>query len=195
MFFNRKRKVKESDDPALIKQYLSTGDLYFLGVLYERYMHLVYGLCLKYLKDREKSRDAVMQIFEELANKVKHHEIRNFKSWLYVMARNHCLMQLRSEKTERDQAEKYAAEQKDFMESQFLLHPDNEASVEEDIEALKVCIDQLKNEQQTCIRLFYIDEYCYAEIAKMTGFSLKKVKSYIQNGRRNLKICLEEKNG
>ncbi len=195
MFFNRKQKAKEADDLALIKQYLSTQDLYFMGVLYERYMHLVFGLCLKYLNDREKSRDAVMQVFEELIDKVQQHEIRNFKSWLYVMARNHCLMQLRREKTEREQTEKYVTEQKDFMESPFLLHPDNGASVEEDIEVLKECIDQLKKEQQACIRLFYLDEYCYAEIAEITGFSLKKIKSYIQNGRRNLKICLEEKNG
>ncbi len=195
VIFKRERKARDSDDLMLIKQYLSTKDLYFLGVLYERYMHLVYGLCLKYLKDREKSRDAVMQVFEELVNKVQKHEIRNFKAWLYVLARNHCLMQLRREKAEQKQMAKYADEQDDFMESEFLLHPDSRVSVEEDIEALKKCIERLKEEQQKCIQLFYLDEYCYAEIVQLTGFPLKKVKSYIQNGKRNLKICLKEKNG
>ena len=179
----------------LIRQYLSSGELYFLGILYERYMHLVYGLSLKYLKDREKSRDAVMQIFEELVHKVRDHEIRNFKNWLYVLTRNHCLMQLRREKAEKERLQNFAAEQKDFMESAFLLHPEYEESVEKDIEALKKCIERLKNGQQECIKLFYFEERCYNEIVQLTGHTLKKVKSYIQNGRRNLKICLDEKNG
>ncbi len=158
-------------------------------------MHLVYGVCLRYLKDREKSRDAVMQIFEELVYKVRDHEIGNFKNWLYVLARNHCLMKLRSEKTELKQLKKYAAGQNDFMETTFLLHPEDETSVENDIEALKKCMEELKKEQQTCIKLFYLEEHCYREIVQLTGFPLNKVKSHIQNGRRKLKICLDRKNG
>ena len=195
MILKRKKKARDEDDSTLIRQYLSTGKLYFLGILYDRYMHLVYGVCLKYLKDREKSRDAVMQIFEELVYKVREHEIRNFKSWLYVLSRNHCLMQLRREKAEMKGMEKYAAERSEFMESAFLLHPDSEASVEKDTEALKKCMQKLKEEQRRCIQMFYLDALCYDEIAQQTGFPLSKVKSHIQNGKRNLKICLEKRDG
>jgi len=195
VILKRKKKARDEDDSTLIRQYLSTGKLYFLGILYDRYMHLVYGVCLKYLKDREKSRDAVMQIFEELVYKVREHEIRNFKSWLYVLSRNHCLMQLRREKAEMKGMEKYAAERSEFMESAFLLHPDSEASVEKDTEALKKCMQKLKEEQRRCIQMFYLDALCYDEIAQQTGFPLSKVKSHIQNGKRNLKICLEKRDG
>ncbi len=195
MIFNSKQKTKRTDDLILIGKYKSTGDLYFLGVLYDRYMHLVYGLCLKYLKDRDESKDTVMQIFEELTVKVLEHDIRNFKSWLHVLARNHCLMKLRTEKVRREHLKKYTKENEIFMESALPQHPEDVVSVEHDVEALKKCIEQLKNEQQKCISLFYIEEKCYKEITEITSLELNKVKSYIQNGRRNLKICLERKNG
>ena len=195
MIFNSKQKAKHTDDLTLIGKYRSTGDLYFLGVLYDRYMHLVYGLCLKYLKDRDESKDSVMQIFEELTIKVLEHDIRNFKSWLHVLARNHCLMKLRTEKVRHGHLKKYTKENEIFMESALLQHPEDVVSVENDVEALKKCIEQLKNEQQKCISLFYIEEKCYKEITKITGLELNKVKSYLQNGRRNLKICLERKDG
>lgn len=190
-----KQKDVQADDLTLIEQYLSTGDLNFLGILYDRYMHLVYGLCLKYLKDREDSKDAVMQIFEALAEKVRKHQIRNFKSWLHVLARNHCLMKLREEKIQRGQLDKYAIDREDFMESDFSMHPEREGSVEQDVEALKRCIGQLKDEQRECVKLFYLEERCYKEVSEITGLELNRVKSYLQNGRRNLKICLERKDG
>jgi RNA polymerase sigma-70 factor (ECF subfamily) len=190
-----KQKGVQADDLTLIEQYLSTGNLNFLGILYDRYMHLVYGLCLKYFKDREDSKDAVMQIFEELAEKVRKHQIRNFKSWLHVLARNHCLMKLRAEKIQRGQLEKYAIDREDFMESGFAMHLESEGSVEQDVEALKKCIEQLKNEQRECVKLFYLEERCYKEVSEITGLELNKIKSYLQNGRRNLKICLERKDG
>jgi len=195
VIFNSKQKAKRTDDLTLIGKYRSTGDLYFLGVLYDRYMHLVYGLCLKYLKDRDESKDSVMQIFEELTVKVLEHDIRNFKSWLHVLARNHCLMRLRFEKTRHEHLKKYTKENEIFMESALSQHPEDVVSVEHDVEALKKCIEQLKNEQQKCISLFYIEEKCYKEITEITGLELNKVKSYLQNGRRNLKICLERKDG
>lgn len=193
MIFNFKKDTGRDNDQTLIEKYRSTGDLYFLGVLYDRYMHMVYGLCLKYLKDRDESKDSVMQIFEELSIKVLEHEIRNFKSWLHVMARNHCLMKLRREKMRSEHLKKYTKENEFFMESDLPSHPEDIVSVEQDVEALRKCIEQLKNEQRECISLFYLEEKCYKEITEITSLELKKVKSYLQNGRRNLKICLERK--
>jgi RNA polymerase sigma factor (sigma-70 family) len=155
-----------------------------LAALYEKYMHLVYGVCLKYLKDEELSKDAVMQIFEELILKVNKHDVKQFKSWLYVLARNFCLMQLRAgKKMQTDSLD-------NVMELAEELHPDTDR--EEDMVALERCKQKLPAPQRVSIQLFYMEEKCYKEIADDTGYSMNEVKSYIQNGKRNLKICLEK---
>jgi len=174
----------------LIADYKKSGDLQLLGELYRPYMHLVYGLCLKYLKDRTDSQDAVMQIFEKLIDTVKEHEINNFKSWLYVLSKNHCLMWLRSKK------HKISQESKDIstvnMESELVLHHDNEAIDEENLSKLEECLETLQLEQKTCVKLFYLEKRSYKEVVQLTTYELKKVKSHIQNGKRNLKNCMEK---
>lgn len=185
-------KHPDQSDEELLRLFKDSGSLESLGELYSRYMHLVYGVALKYFQDREEAKDAVMQIFEKLISDLPGHEVRNFKSWLYVLTKNHCLMQIRSKKSTEGRMEGYKIEQQ-FMESEPELHPldKEEASVEE---ALKKCIEQLKAEQKQCIQLFYYQKLCYQEIADKLKMNEKKVKSYLQNGKRNLKICLEKKN-
>ncbi len=178
-------------DKELIEQFRESGDLDVLGRLYERYMHLVYGVCLKYLKDREESRDATMQIFEVLMDKIPRQAISDFKAWLYVLTKNHCLMLLRSKKSQHEKHKKLYEEQTFFMESGYEMHLDNEPDLEANIELLKKCIEQLKSEQQECVKLFYLSEKPYREIADSLGIALKTVKSHIQNGKRNLKNCME----
>jgi len=183
-FLKSSRKPEEAGDEKLLQQYRQNGDLAVLAALYEKYMHLVYGVCLKYLKDEELSKDAVMQIFEELIVKVGKHDVKQFKSWLYVLARNFCLMQLRSgKKMQTDSLD-------DIMELAEDLHHDNDR--EEDMVALERCKQKLPAAQKVSIQLFYIEEKCYKEIADDTGYTMNEVKSYIQNGKRNLKICLEK---
>ncbi len=180
-------------DDELLQAFHAGGDLEVLGELYSRYMHLVYGVCLKYLKDREESMDAVMQIFEKLIVEIPAHEIINFRSWLHVVTKNFCLMQLRAQKSDN---EKYSEWQKDafvFMENGIDLHPIDKDEKDMD-EALEDCISRLKDEQRECIRQFYFDNRCYREIAASMHLDEKKVKSYLQNAKRNLKLCLEEKN-
>jgi RNA polymerase sigma-70 factor (ECF subfamily) len=185
--------IKNLSDSELVEKYRATEDLEFLGELYSRYMHLVYGVCLKYLTDKELSKDAVMQIFEKLVNDVLKHEIRQFKSWLYVITKNYCLMQLRSEKSMEKRIKLWSKDQEIFMESEPEIHLiDNEHL--ELSNALKDCIEKLKNEQRQCIELFYFDNKCYIEIAVQLNIEEKKVKSHLQNGKRNLKICLDQKN-
>lgn len=172
---------------ALLDQYYKTGDLAILGALYEPYMHLIYGVCLNYLKDTGKSEDAVMQIFESLVKKLRIHKVTNFKSWLYTVARNHCLMILR-----KDQ-KNIVTLSEETMEFSTNLHlVDNTDGKEEQLQIMEKCIEKLNPEQQSSIRLFFLEQKCYQEIANLTGYELKKVKSYIQNGKRNLKICMEQ---
>lgn len=173
-------------DSELLNYYKKNGELSYLGELYSRYQSLVYGVCLKYLKDRDESKDAVMQLFEKLIQTLRNHEVDNFKSWLYVTARNHCLMQIRARKGKFTQ--EFSAE---FMENQVLLHPEDEPELEGNLTRLEECIETLINEQKQCIQLFFLQEKCYKDIAQFTGFDLNQVKSFIQNGKRNLKICME----
>ena len=165
---------------------MHSGDMESLGLLFSRYMHLVYGLCLKYLKSREESQDAVMSIFESILHKLKNQEVTYFKSWLYIVTKNHCLMALRKEKASNI----YNGA---FMENELSMHQNDEKDIDDDLDALEDCIEQLKVKQKECVSLFYLKQKSYDEITQETAHSLKEVKSHIQNGKRNLKICLESK--
>jgi len=192
--FLKKRVVEKSDplsDQELIDLYIKTDDTVHIGELFDRYAHLVYGIALKYFDREDDRREAVMQVFEKLYTALKEHKIDNFKCWLYSVAKNHCLMILRKENTvsfnEQLQIKKF---QQDFMDfnGDFSL---NQAEDEIIDKKLPEAIKQLSDEQRICIELFYLHEKSYKEVADTTNYSMNQVKSYIQNGKRNLKIMLE----
>jgi RNA polymerase sigma-70 factor (ECF subfamily) len=185
--------TKDDSDESFLKHYRLSGNLEVLGDLYSRYMHLVYGVCLKYLKNRDDAKDAVMQIFEKLISELREYEIKQFKSWLYVLTKNHCLMQLRAQKTTDRRINNYKIDHVKSVESIIELHPIDKEDAEKDI-PLKECLEKLNDEQKKCIRLFYFENKCYREIAESLKMDEKNVKSHLQNGKRNLKICLEKKN-
>lgn len=160
-----------------------------LAELYLKYTELIYGVCLKYLKEPESARDAVMNIYMELLVRLPQHHVENFRGWLYVFSRNHCLMQLRKEKKGVT-----LPLHDDFMQSEDYSHLDNILEKELELNRLEQCIGNLPEGQQQSIRRFYLENKCYKEIAFETGMSWDTVRSLIQNGRRNLKICME-KNG
>ena len=185
-------KHQKISDEELLEKFRLSGNLDLLGELFSRHMHLVYGVSLKYFKDRDEAQDAVMNIFEKLVTDLPKHEVQSFKSWLYVLTKNHCLMEIRSKKSSDRRLEGLKIEQ-EFMESEYNMHPiDREEEFLSD--ALKDCIEKLKSEQKQCIELFYYKKLCYQEVAEKLNMDEKKVKSYLQNGKRNLKICLEGKN-
>lgn len=186
MTFIREKERNLYSDAELTELYRKDGDLNVLALLYQRYMDLVYGVCLKYLKDPETSKDAVINIYEELIGKLKQHEVTNFKSWLYTLSRNHCLMHLRKEKGHA------TVEISDhFMQNEEMLHLDAVNQKEEQLNSMEKCLEQLSSEQKTCVTLFYLEGKCYNDITEQTGIEWNKVRSYIQNGRRNLKLCME----
>lgn len=189
MTFLKNIKAVDIADKELITAYKKSGDLQYVSILYQRYMDLVFGVCLKYFKDGERSKDAVMDIYEELCKKLKVHEVDNFRGWLHVLARNYCLMQLRSPRHMK--TTEFNA---DIMQSGQASHLENEVlQKEENFKKLEACMEQLTEEQRVSIALFFIQKKCYNEIADETGYEWNKVRSYIQNGKRNLKICMEEK--
>lgn len=189
---NIKSALKSLLDEELISAFKKQTNNIFIGELFERYTHLIFGVCLKYLKNEEDSKDAVMQIFEELPKKILNFEITNFKSWFYSVAKNHCLMQLRKEKANvRARLEVYENIRHEVMESPEVFHLNNEENADRRISQLEKGIIALKTEQRRCIELLYLQNKSYNEVADLTGYSIKKVKSYIQNGKRNLKIFME----
>jgi RNA polymerase sigma factor (sigma-70 family) len=178
----------DQSDQELIAKYKRTHNNEVLGVLFERYMHLVYGTCLKYLKDREAAKDAVMNIFEELMTKLRGHEVDNFRSWLFVVSKNHCLMLLRKESRARTVEIPIS-----LMQSEEEIHLNGVLEKEKHLTDLEDCLQSLADEQQQTVRMFYLDNKCYNEIAEMTGMEWNRIRSHIQNGRRNLKICMDKK--
>lgn len=173
-------------DKELVALYKESGDMAVLGELYQRYMELVYGVCLKYYKDAETAKDSVMQIFEELVPKLRKHEVENFKPWLHQVAKNHCLMQLRTPKNMKTVEFKY-----ELVQSEDNVHLNGVLEKEENFLKLEYCLGTLTNEQREAVKLFYLEGKCYNEIVEITGQEWNQVRSFIQNGRRNLKLCME----
>ncbi|NMM48943.1 RNA polymerase sigma factor [Marinigracilibium pacificum] len=190
MFFKRKN-ISSLTDLEIIAAYRQNNDSEYISVLYSRYIDKAYGVALKYLSDREMAKDIVMEVYGQLGEDVVRYEISNFSSWLYVKVKNSALMRIRKEKPQLF----VNGEKKDqvFME----IHDDGHHMVEEkvrledDLDQLKQCIDRLKEDQKRCVTLFFLEEKSYDLIHEELKIDLKKVKSYIQNGKRNLKICME----
>jgi RNA polymerase sigma factor, sigma-70 family len=175
-------------DEELLKHYKVSGESAYFGLLYNRYTPLIYGLCLKYLQSGDKAQDAVMQIFEETLPKICQYDIRVFRTWIYSVAKNYCLQILR-----KDQKEIAVDFSIFVMESDDILHLlDEKSSDEKRMQALSRCIEKLSEPQRLCIVNFFLDEMSYVDVSEKTGYSLKHVKSNIQNGKRNLKICMEK---
>jgi RNA polymerase sigma-70 factor (ECF subfamily) len=191
MFLFRRRKPDAAPptEAELLARYRQHGDVQDLGRLYEPYFHLVYGVCLRYLRAEDDAKDAVMQIFEKLVVDLRRHEVQNLSSWLHTTARNYCLMELRRRKAAPEAVEITLP----GVESDGAAHPfgaDDDFPTEEHLQQLEAALAQLPAEQQRCLDLFYRQQQSYQEIAALTGYDLKQVKSYLQNGKRNLKLYL-----
>ncbi len=181
MFQFKTKKYRQLNDNELIEEFkLSKNQLAF-GVIYERYGHLVMGVCLKYIKDEAESQDICSKIFEELGDKIFKHSIINFKSWLYQVVKNECMQFHRKNK--------YIYVSSDLLQNEFNTSEETEGK-EQKLLLLEEAISNLTKDQGDCIKLFYIEDKSYAEIASSLNLELKKVKSYIQNGKRNLQNTL-----
>lgn len=190
MFLKLFRRKADFSDADYLSEYRRTGNLAELGELYERHMDMVFAVCFKYLRDEDDAKDAVMQVFEQLIEELKISEVRNFKSWLHSVTRNHCLMQLRSKRVVVGDEGLFDHE---AYETFVVQAPEADVALETQLSDLGDCLQTLAVEQRKSVELFYFQQLCYQQIAEQTGFALTKVKSYLQNGKRNLKLCMEGK--
>lgn len=183
--------IEQYSDAALLDLYKKDKDTKWIGYLFERYTLLVFGVCMKYLKQVNDAKDATQQVFEKAFVEVNKYEVTYFKSWIYSIARNHCLMQLRGKGLQTVFMETLPEELGENFNTQESLDA-KENLQEKQIENLGDAIAHLNQEQQLCIDLFYLQKLSYKEIEEKTGYSFQQVKSNIQNGKRNLRIYLEQ---
>lgn len=180
---------KDLPDSDLINQYAQSGNPILLEILFERYGHLTYMMCYKYLKHKEESRDAVMEIFGKLIVDLKKHEIKNFRNWLHSVTKNYCLKALELKKR------RTFVQSTELLENSFVEFSENQDQLD-DMEnlsnLLEKALDTLKSHQRTCLELFYLKDKSYQDIADQTDYSIKQIKSYIQNGKRNLRMKMLE---
>jgi RNA polymerase sigma-70 factor (ECF subfamily) len=181
-------KYKDYTDNDLINKFLESDDNSYVGELYKRYGHLVLGLCLKYLKNKDEAEDLVIKIFTDLMKDLKKHKVQYFKSWLYVYSKNCCLMELR--KRQRELKKEIELQENVHLVMDF-SNPEHLQEKETQILMLEKALELLNIEQKQCLELFYLKNKSYNEIIEITGFSNNEVKSHIQNGKRNLKIKME----
>lgn len=182
------QKLNHIDDKELLIRFYNDHNNEWLGLLLPRYTLLLFGVCMKYLKNEEDAKDCVQQIFLKAINELHKYKVEYFKSWIYMIAKNHCLMKLRDKG-------KYSVE----INEQITFAPDTAedktALLEKDktLNEMQLALQQLNTEQQVCVTLFYLQKKSYSEIAAETGYSLMQVKSNIQNGKRNLRLLLQKK--
>lgn len=176
-------------DTELLENFYSDHSNHWLGILLQRYTLLLLGVCMKYLKNEQDARDSVQQVFLKALSEIPKYRIEYFKSWIYMVAKNHCLMKLRDKqgKTVAPLNEQAIAAE-DLPEARF-----EHLSKDKLLDDMAAALKELNHEQKLCVTLFYLDKKSYQEITAITGYSLLQVKSYIQNGKRNLKILIERK--
>ena len=182
-------KYQHITDPELLEKFYADHNNVWLGILLQRYTLLLLGVCMKYLKNQEEAKDGVQQIFLKVIQELHKYKVDYFKSWLYMVTKNHCLMKLR-EKQGKAMVE---------INERLTIKPEEETNlqslIENDhtLELLEASLKELNVEQQQCVTLFYLQKKSYQEVSDETGYNLLQVKSYIQNGKRNLKILIENK--
>lgn len=196
MFFRRKTNIKDTSDEQLITLYKDTEDTLYMGELFDRYTQLSFLVCMKYLKDEEESKDAVMQVFERLIQDVKKYDIKQFRFWLHTVVKNYCLAVLEKKNRIPLASNEFLHNMgdEDTQKGPRLIEDDGEEWTEEQLQQLEKAITFLNDEQKICIELFYLQQKSYVEVSESTGYDLKQVKSFIQNGKRNLKIHLTKMN-
>jgi RNA polymerase sigma-70 factor (ECF subfamily) len=179
------KDYKHIDEATLMARFRADGNIEWLGIILERFTLVLFGVCMKYLKDEEQAKDAVQQVFLKALAEIPKYEIDNIGGWLYQVARNYCLSQLRARKDfAGDEPLKYIPQPEEVPVSLLL-------EKEQNIDRMKAALKEIKEEQRICVASFYLEKKSYAQIAQETGWDIKQVKSNIQNGKRNLRMKLE----
>ena len=183
-----KGHINQESDEVLVQKFTMLKDHDALAELFNRYVELLFGVCMKYFKDHDKAQDAVMDVFEKVNKKLPNYKVENFRSWIYTVTKNHCFEVLR-----KKNGKNIVSLDSDIVYFEPSFHPDDKRSDEKELVDLEDCVDKLIEMQKTCVKLFYLESKSYQEITEVLKMDWKDVRSNIQNGRRNLKNCMENK--
>lgn len=178
-------KYNHISEQELLRRYYQDGNKEWLGIVLQRYTLLLLGVCMKYLKNEEAARDAVQQIFLKAITELEKYQVEYIKSWLYMVAKNHCLMQFRDKNRQLVELSEQLVEAQDTEELLSIKEKDQL------LDWMHECLKNLNPEQQQCVTLFYLEKRSYQEVAELTGYTLLQVKSSIQNGKRNLRLMIQ----
>lgn len=189
MGFYFKKSKNPLDDSDLLRLYKAEGDKKYVAELFKRYSHLVLGICMNYLKDKDEAKDATIQIFEKMFSELYEKEVQTFKNWIVFVSRNHCISMLRKLEIEKKRREDYIRSESGAASGVDL---EDALKKEREYDHLYKSMNMLNDEQKKCLQLFYLNNMSYTEIADKTGYTLKQVKSFLQNGKRNLKLLFHE---
>jgi RNA polymerase sigma-70 factor (ECF subfamily) len=184
------QKKKEITDEELLALYKDSGDSAAFDQLFRRYSGFVFAICMKYLKNVELSKDMTMVVFEKLSVDLHRFEVRNLKPWVHTMTKNLCFMHFRSDKSKRLKLNELKSDAKADMENPAFQHQDEADNKETQLQNMEMVLQTIPENQRICLDLFYLKEMSYSEVSEKTGFTMNEVKSFIQNGKRNMKIQL-----
>ncbi|SFW23288.1 RNA polymerase sigma factor [Chitinophaga sancti] len=182
------KNSQELTDEELLQRYKSDDNSHWVGILFDRYALLLLGMCMKYLKNEEDARDSVQQIFLKVLADINKHQVQFFRAWIYMVTKNHCLMQLR----QRNQLRQEEVSEKHLNDPAPPEEKTTLAEKEVLLNNMEQALELLNEEQRSCVKLFYLEKCSYQEITDQTGYTMLQVKSYIQNGKRNLKLLLSK---
>ena len=177
--------VNRRDESSLLLKYLKTNDLSYLLELYRPYMHLVYGLAFKYVKDPKQSQEIVYCIFKKLIKDIKRQEVRVFGNWLYNLSLDFCKQWRDRGRTESDQIVALGGSTQTPVE--FYDDKDDD-SFEEEISSMEDEVMRIKSQQEKCSQLFFKEQRCFQEIADITGWEVSEIKYHVKNAKRKTNI-------
>lgn len=180
-------------DEELVQHYKNTFDGFYVGLLFERYVDVIFGISLKYLKNRQDAEDMLSSVFEKLTDVLKNKEVQTFRNWLFVLVKNQCVSQLRSVQSQQQRQKRYIDYISQLTAPEELMQVWKEEKKNDEEVRLKQVLAQIPRKQRRCIEYFYFEQKSYKEIAELMNETVGKIRSYIQNGRRNLKIMLTDK--
>ncbi len=179
------KNLQHISEEALLAMYYQQRDNIYIGELLSRYTLRLLGVCLKYLKDEDSAKDMVQQVFEKVLQDIGKYKIDNFGGWLYRIAQNACISQIRLKKPVAYEAELMTQPVEEDADRAYFW------AVDRKYEHLQTALGRLKPDQGVCVEAFFLQKKSYQEIAHEYGYSLAEVKSHIQNGKRNLRIIIE----
>ena len=186
-----KLTVKGERDLKLIRRALKNGDTTAYNELLKLYRDPLYFMLYEKVNDKELAKDLTIESLGKAFNKLHlYTPIYTFSTWLFTVARNHCIDYLRKNKLSTISIDKIIlnsegkATNLDLKSSD--LNPEQKLERKQRIAMLRQVVDSLKPNYRTLVKLRYFKEMTYDEIAKKLDIPIGTVKAQLHRSREQL---------